>query len=412
MAISANRLELLQIADAVAREKVIDRGIVVAAMEEAIAKAARSRYGAETDVHAEIHPRTGELKLSRHLHVVDEVENDATEISLVDARKRNPAAEVGDAIAETLPPFDFGRIAAQSAKQVIVQKVRDAERDRHGEDQPAVAGDAQAGREPLDRIEEEQRRIVRPGVEPAEVLALGEAQVDVRLQEEVEDLVVERHDEDGEQGDRQRRADDPDAQLPEVLGQGHDVVGRLHGRPLAAASERRAHVVGVSPAAAGAELDQFFDVSSLGGVVTKSIMAEARSGRATPRMAETPSGMLNSIGLQGPGIASFLENDLAWLQARGARAVVSIAGGSVEDYATLAKELRGRDVTVNAVAPGPTATPLFLDGKDEATIDRLGQVNPMGRLGAPADTAEVVAFLAGPGRWVNGQVIYANGGAI
>ncbi len=130
MAISANRLELLQIADAVAREKVIDRSIVVAAMEDAIAKAARSRYGAETDVHAEIHPKTGELRLSRHLLVVDQVDNDSTEISLDDARRRNPAAQVGDAISETLPPFDFGRIAAQSAKQVIVQKVRDAERDR------------------------------------------------------------------------------------------------------------------------------------------------------------------------------------------------------------------------------------------------------------------------------------------
>ena len=130
MAVSANRLELLQIADAVAREKVIDRQIVIAAMEDAIAKAARSRYGAETDVHAEIHPKTGELRLSRHLLVVDQVENDATEIALAEARRRNPAAEVGDAIAETLPPFDFGRIAAQSAKQVIVQKVRDAERDR------------------------------------------------------------------------------------------------------------------------------------------------------------------------------------------------------------------------------------------------------------------------------------------
>ncbi len=130
MAVSANRLELLQIADAVAREKVIDRGIVVAAMEDAIAKAARSRYGAETDVHAEIHPKTGELKLSRHLLVVDQVDNDSTEIALDDARRRNPAAQVGDAIAETLPPFDFGRIAAQSAKQVIVQKVRDAERER------------------------------------------------------------------------------------------------------------------------------------------------------------------------------------------------------------------------------------------------------------------------------------------
>lgn len=130
MAISANRLELLQIADAVAREKLIPREIVIAAMEDAIAKAARSRYGAETDIHAEIHPKTGELRLARHLMVMDEVENDSREISLTDARKRNPAAEVGDAIAETLPPFDFGRIAAQSAKQVIVQKVREAERDR------------------------------------------------------------------------------------------------------------------------------------------------------------------------------------------------------------------------------------------------------------------------------------------
>src|SRR5215217_6559576 len=132
MAVSANRLELLQIADAVAREKVIDRQIVVTAMEDAIAKAARSRYGAETDVHAEINPKTGELRLARHLLVVDDnaVENDSREIPLTEARKRNPAAQVGDAIAETLPPFDFGRIAAQSAKQVIVQKVREAERDR------------------------------------------------------------------------------------------------------------------------------------------------------------------------------------------------------------------------------------------------------------------------------------------
>jgi N utilization substance protein A len=132
MAVSANRLELLQIADAVAREKVIDKQIVLDAMADAIAKAARSRYGAETDVHAEIHPKTGELRLSRHLLVVDDnaVENDSREIPISEARKRNPAAQIGDAISETLPPFDFGRIAAQSAKQVIVQKVRDAERDR------------------------------------------------------------------------------------------------------------------------------------------------------------------------------------------------------------------------------------------------------------------------------------------
>ncbi len=134
MAISANRLELLQIADAVAREKVIDRQIVLAAMEDAIQKAARSRYGSETEVRAEINPRTGEIALSRLLLVSDEVENVATQISVEEARQRNPAAQVGDYIAETLPPFDFGRIAAQSAKQVIVQKVRDAERDRQFEE--------------------------------------------------------------------------------------------------------------------------------------------------------------------------------------------------------------------------------------------------------------------------------------
>jgi 3-oxoacyl-[acyl-carrier protein] reductase len=78
----------------------------------------------------------------------------------------------------------------------------------------------------------------------------------------------------------------------------------------------------------------------------------------------------------------------------------------------LAKELRGRDVTVNAVAPGPTATALFFDGKDEETIDRMAKMNPLERLGVPGDIAEVVSFLAGPGRWVNGQTIYVNGGVI
>src|SRR6201988_2529655 len=130
MAVSANRLELLQIADAVAREKAIDRGIVIAAMEDAIQKAARSRYGSETEVRAEINPKTGEMRLSRLLLVVDQVENDSTQIALEDAKKRNPAAQVGDYIAEALPPLEYGRIAAQSAKQVIVQKGREAERDR------------------------------------------------------------------------------------------------------------------------------------------------------------------------------------------------------------------------------------------------------------------------------------------
>jgi dihydroorotate dehydrogenase (NAD+) catalytic subunit len=94
-------------------------------------------------------------------------------------------------------------------------------------------------------------------------------------------------------------------------------------------------------AAAGRELDQFFDVSALGGVVTKSIMVAPRSGRPTPRMAETPSGMLNSIGLQGPGIESFIANDLAWLAERGARAVVSIAGAQTDEYVALAQRLAG-----------------------------------------------------------------------
>src|SRR4051812_44746379 len=94
-------------------------------------------------------------------------------------------------------------------------------------------------------------------------------------------------------------------------------------------------------AAAGRELHQFFDVADLGGVVTKSVMLEPRTGRPTPRMAETPSGMLNSIGLQGPGIETFIARDLPWLDEQDARAVVSIAGSSVEEYATLARRLRG-----------------------------------------------------------------------
>ena len=129
-AVSANKLELLQIADAVAREKSIDRGIVIAAMEDAIAKAARARYGSETDVHAEIDAKKGELRLSRHMLVVELVENPSNQISLEDARRLNPGAQIGDTIADTLPPLEYGRIAAQSAKQVIVQKVREAERDR------------------------------------------------------------------------------------------------------------------------------------------------------------------------------------------------------------------------------------------------------------------------------------------
>lgn len=108
-------------------------------------------------------------------------------------------------------------------------------------------------------------------------------------------------------------------------------------------------------AASGQELDNFFDISAVGGIVTKSIMLEPRSGRATPRMAETPSGMLNGIGLQGPGIDEFLANDLPWLQSRNVRTVVSIAGNTVEEYGRLARRLREVDwltaIEVNISCP-------------------------------------------------------------
>jgi N utilization substance protein A len=129
--ISANRLELLQIADAVAREKSIDRNIVIEAMEDAITKAAKSRYGAENDIRCEINPKTGETKLTRVVTVVETVENDSTQVTLAEAKRRKRDAAIGDEIVETLPPLDFGRVAAQNAKQVIVQKVREAERERH-----------------------------------------------------------------------------------------------------------------------------------------------------------------------------------------------------------------------------------------------------------------------------------------
>ena len=133
-AVSANRLELIQIADAVAREKSIDKSLVIDAMEDALARAARSRYGHETNVKAEINPKTGETRLWRLLEAVETVENDATQIALAEARHKNPEANAGDFISEPLPPIEFGRVAAMAAKQVITQKVRDAERDRQYED--------------------------------------------------------------------------------------------------------------------------------------------------------------------------------------------------------------------------------------------------------------------------------------
>lgn len=135
--ISANRLELLSIADAVAREKNIDKEIVIEAIEEAIQKGAKSRYGAHHDIRAKIDHKTGELSLTRHTTIVaddwaseDELEefNDSAMVRLRDASKRDPEAEIGKEYIEVLPPFEFGRVQTQMARQVVTGKVREAER--------------------------------------------------------------------------------------------------------------------------------------------------------------------------------------------------------------------------------------------------------------------------------------------
>lgn len=123
-------MELLQVADAVAREKNIDRDEVLDAMEQAIQKAGRAKYGYEHDIRAEIDRRTGEVRLQRYLLVSDPVENEFTQITLKAAKRSKPDITVGEFLIDDLPPIDMGRIAAQTAKQVIVQKVREAERHR------------------------------------------------------------------------------------------------------------------------------------------------------------------------------------------------------------------------------------------------------------------------------------------
>ena len=124
------RLELIRIAESVAQEKGIGVEDVIVAMEQAIQTAARRKYGQEHQIVAEVDRKTGDIGLYRDLEVAEEIADPATQIALEDARERNPAAQVGDHILEPLPPIDLGRIAAQSAKQVIVQKVREAERER------------------------------------------------------------------------------------------------------------------------------------------------------------------------------------------------------------------------------------------------------------------------------------------
>src|SRR5688500_5096635 len=133
-AVSANKAELLAIADAVAREKLIDKAIVIEAMEDAIQRAARARYGAENDIRAKIDQESGDVRLWRVVEVVEQVDDYFKQVSLEDAQKLQPGATVGDFIVDPLPAIEFGRIAAQAAKQVIFQKVRDAERERQYEE--------------------------------------------------------------------------------------------------------------------------------------------------------------------------------------------------------------------------------------------------------------------------------------
>ena len=128
--VSANKIEILRIAETVAQEKMIDKTIVIAALEEAIAKAAKSNYGEENEVVVEIDQENGNISISRKMLVVEEIKNKFLEINLKSAKKINGAAQIGDELLDPLPPLDFGRIAAQSAKQVINSKVREAERER------------------------------------------------------------------------------------------------------------------------------------------------------------------------------------------------------------------------------------------------------------------------------------------
>ena len=139
---SANQLELLQTAEAVAREKMIDPSLVVEAMEESLARAAKSRYGAEMDIRVSIDRKTGRATFTRVRTVVtdDEVENYQAEMTIEQAKQYMENPEVGQQYIEEIPPVDMGRIAAQSAKQVILQKVREAERDRQYEEFQDRAG--------------------------------------------------------------------------------------------------------------------------------------------------------------------------------------------------------------------------------------------------------------------------------
>ncbi len=139
--VGMSRPELIQVADTVARDKNIEREEVFMAMEQAIQKAGRSKYGHEHDIRARIDRKTGEIKLARYMEVVEEIEDEFTQVTLDRARRKNKDVEIGEFLVDPLPPIDFGRIAAQTAKQVIVQKVRDAERERQFEEYKSRSGE-------------------------------------------------------------------------------------------------------------------------------------------------------------------------------------------------------------------------------------------------------------------------------
>ncbi len=166
------RPELIRVADAVAQEKGIGTEEVLQAMEQAIQTAARRKYGQEHEIVAEIDRRTGEVRIYRELEVVDEVTDPDRQIAVDEARRRNPAAQVGDRLLDPLPPIDLGRISAQSAKQVIVQRVRDAERERQYNEYKDRIGEIVVG---------EVKRVDRQGV----LVDLGRAEAILRREDTI-----------------------------------------------------------------------------------------------------------------------------------------------------------------------------------------------------------------------------------
>ena len=127
---SLPRFELIQVAEAVSREKSIDKEEVITAMEEAIEKAARSKYGLDRDIRANIDRKNGSINIAQFTEVVEIVENESTQMTYNESQRRNLNVEIGEFYKQSLPPIDFGRIAAQTAKQVISFNVREAERER------------------------------------------------------------------------------------------------------------------------------------------------------------------------------------------------------------------------------------------------------------------------------------------